>query len=702
MKFRFTPVRAVVLSLFSSLSFGAWGQSRLQDMVVVASRFEEPRLNVPTAVQVITQDDIQNSGAQSLPDVLRMLGGVNVRSVSAGQLGLNSAIDLGGFGVTATQNTLVLLDGRRLNPIDSSEISWAGVPLSSIQRIEVASGAAGVQYGAGATGGVINIITDGKVDGRTRAELRVGSFGTTLLDFNLARQLNDLSVSLNAGAARSNGWRENTHASSQNLVAKAKKALDAQNYVFAEALASQQTNGFAGGVLGQVGVADQQVAKFNNVGSQNTVDQSGLRLGGFAALSGKTTLDVDLLLSKKSSNFKQPYYDTADSFNTTYGIVTGAGASRLDGGDVSFSPKFRTEFSNGASLVYGYDFSKSNQNGANAFGPLAQQIILANQGTYGYQGNILSDQQSVQLINQSLYAISRIPLGRVWELTVGARRQIQRFDTFDLNKASPSSQGAADSFGANAHEAALNYRINDTSRTYLRVNQSYRFANTDEYWGYDINGNRAFSGELRPQITKGYELGYDLQTARQQLAVMFAQSVTQDEIRYDPVVYQNANLTDNIFRTSLSANWSTKVLDKSRLTLGARFQRAEYLNGSFAGQALSLVPNAIYNLGWTQELDGRTRAGVQGVHVSKQNYDASPGTVPTLSQMPAYTTADVFVVRSYGKLEAKLTVKNITGSTYASYGGYSSVQVPGGNTAPSYYYFPSDPRSVFLSMVYRF
>ena len=240
------------------------------------------------------------------------------------------------------------------------------------------------------------------------------------------------------------------------------------------------------------------------------------------------------------------------------------------------------------------------------------------------------------------------------------------------------------------------------SRTYLRVNQSYRFANTDEYWGYDANGNRAFSGELRPQITKAYELGYDLHTARQQLSVMFAQSVTQDEIRYDPAVYQNANLADNIFRTSLSVNWSTKVLDKSRVSVGARFQRAEYLNGAFAGQTVGLVPNAIYNLGWTQELDGRTRAGVQVAHVSKQNYDASPGTMPTLSQMPAYTTADVFVVRSYGKLEAKLTVKNLTGSTYASYGGYSSVQVPGGNTTPSYYYFPSDPRSVYLSMTYLF
>ncbi|MBV5346153.1 MAG: TonB-dependent receptor plug domain-containing protein, partial [Rhodoferax sp.] len=75
------------------------------------------------------------------PDVLRMLGTVNIRSVSSGQLEMNSTVDLGGFGATATQNTLILVDGRRLNPIDASEIAWSGVNLSSIQRIEVASGA---------------------------------------------------------------------------------------------------------------------------------------------------------------------------------------------------------------------------------------------------------------------------------------------------------------------------------------------------------------------------------------------------------------------------------------------------------------------------------------------------------------------------------------------------------------------------------
>jgi iron complex outermembrane receptor protein len=123
MKTGISQAGAVVLALSASWSSCALSQSALQEVVVVASRFEEHWLSAPTAVQVITKADIQNSAALSLPDVLRMLGGVNVRGTAAGQLGLNSVLDLGGFGVTATQNTLVLLDGRPLNPIDSSDIA---------------------------------------------------------------------------------------------------------------------------------------------------------------------------------------------------------------------------------------------------------------------------------------------------------------------------------------------------------------------------------------------------------------------------------------------------------------------------------------------------------------------------------------------------------------------------------------------------
>ena len=75
-------------------------------------------------------------------------------------MGIDATIDLRGFGDTANSNTLILLDGQRLNPIDSGSISWSTIPLANIERIEIIRGAGTVLYGDRATGGVINIITD--------------------------------------------------------------------------------------------------------------------------------------------------------------------------------------------------------------------------------------------------------------------------------------------------------------------------------------------------------------------------------------------------------------------------------------------------------------------------------------------------------------------------------------------------------------
>jgi iron complex outermembrane receptor protein len=668
-------------------------------VVVVASRFEEPKLDVPVSVQVINRADIARSAAMSVPDVLRMLAGVNIRSVVGGQLGAGSSADLGGFGVTATQNTLVVVDGHRLNPIDSAEINWSVVPVASIERIEVASGAAGVQFGAGASGGVIFITTDGKKADRTQVGLRLGSFGTTQIGFNSDRQLDDVSLSLSGASDHSDGWRENGQGRANSASAKLSKSLGAAGSLFGQLQLSQGANALPGGVLGQVGEGDLRAAKFNNAGSESKADQQGLRIGGVAHLSAQTTVDVDVFIGKRTSTLARPYYDTADS------VISYANPDeiKLDAKDGSISPKIRTEFANGASLVYGYDFSQSHQEAVNSYGALAQQFILANQFPGFFQGNLLSDHQSVQLLNHSVYVLGRVPLNPSVEFSAGVRRQVQQFDSYDLNTSVGYAQSASGSMAANAHEAGLNFKLNDTSRAYLRLNQSYRFANTDEYWGFDpVTFNRVFSGTLRPQTSQAYELGYDFKSERQQFSAVAGQSVTQDEIRYDPAAGQNGNLADDIARTSLVLQWSAQVLNSSRLSLGARLQRTEYATGAYSGQTPGMVPTAIYHAGWVQDLAGGHSAGVRLTHVSKQNYDASPTVAPTLAQMPAYTTLDVFWARTYGKLDTKLTVKNVTGINYAPYGGYGFVSTPGGGGATTYYYYPSDPRSMYLSMDYAF
>jgi iron complex outermembrane receptor protein len=87
-----------------------------------------------------------------------MHGGLQVTDVTGN--GRSYRVDLRGFGETAQSNTLVLVDGRRINQADLSGTDWTLIPLDRVKRVEIIRGARGsVLYGDNASGGVINIIT---------------------------------------------------------------------------------------------------------------------------------------------------------------------------------------------------------------------------------------------------------------------------------------------------------------------------------------------------------------------------------------------------------------------------------------------------------------------------------------------------------------------------------------------------------------
>src|ERR1700693_4150713 len=84
-------------------------------VVVTATRFPESRLEAPVGMTVISAQEIARDTGRTVPDLLSHLGGLHVRDNSGSP---DRQIDLRGFGITGDQNTLVLLDGVRLNEND--------------------------------------------------------------------------------------------------------------------------------------------------------------------------------------------------------------------------------------------------------------------------------------------------------------------------------------------------------------------------------------------------------------------------------------------------------------------------------------------------------------------------------------------------------------------------------------------------------
>jgi len=125
--------------------------------VTSAAKKEELLSKTAAAVFVITQEDIRRSGATHLPEVLRMVPGVEVARQDSNKW----AVSIRGFNDLFARKLLVMIDGRSVYTGLFSGTFWdtQDTPLEDVERIEVIRGPGATLWGANAVNGVINIIT---------------------------------------------------------------------------------------------------------------------------------------------------------------------------------------------------------------------------------------------------------------------------------------------------------------------------------------------------------------------------------------------------------------------------------------------------------------------------------------------------------------------------------------------------------------
>ncbi len=130
--------------------------------VTSVSKREQSLSRTPAAVFVISQEEIRRSGATSIPDLLRIVPGVDVQQIDANAW----AISIRGFNSRYSNKVLVLIDGRTVYTPSFSGVFWEQIdmPLENIDRIEVIRGPGATVWGANAVNGVISIFTKSSED----------------------------------------------------------------------------------------------------------------------------------------------------------------------------------------------------------------------------------------------------------------------------------------------------------------------------------------------------------------------------------------------------------------------------------------------------------------------------------------------------------------------------------------------------------
>jgi len=212
----------LALGAFAQPSSEAWGaetasppQSRseettaLEPVVVSAGRVEQPLRDVPANVTVITREEIQQSPARTVDDLLRQVPGFSLfrRSSSLVTHPTAQGVSLRGIGPSGVSRTLVLLDGVPLNDPFGGWVYWSKVPLESIERIEVTRGGGSGVYGNYALGGVINIVTRRPEPKVVQAKIDVGNRDTVDADLLVSHVNGPWGISLEGRYFDTDGYK---------------------------------------------------------------------------------------------------------------------------------------------------------------------------------------------------------------------------------------------------------------------------------------------------------------------------------------------------------------------------------------------------------------------------------------------------------------------------------------------------------------
>ena len=141
--------KIIAFSLMASTYIYAQEINKLDDVIITATKTENNAKNLTTAVEVIGSEEIENSGASNLTDILNNSGNIYVSPNG-------STYRIRGM---QHSDTLILIDGRRLNGEFSKTFELQRLSAGMIERIEILKGSSSLLYGSDAMGGVINIIT---------------------------------------------------------------------------------------------------------------------------------------------------------------------------------------------------------------------------------------------------------------------------------------------------------------------------------------------------------------------------------------------------------------------------------------------------------------------------------------------------------------------------------------------------------------
>jgi iron complex outermembrane receptor protein len=609
----------------------------MDEIVVTATRQAEELSTVPANVTVIGQKEIDQSGAVTVPELLRGVAGVLVNDIAGN--GRNYTVDLRGFGETASLNTLVLVDGRRLNQADLSGVDWSLIPKDRVARIEIVRGSrSSVLYGENATAGVINIITKKGTQLTTATgSLLAGSYETFQGNASVGGSTDNLSIAMNGNYLTTDGYRDNSDTESKNFGMNLEYDVSEQLFLKLSGGYHDDESSLPGAL--KKSQLDDGASRRDTVHPDDYADTEDWYLqGGFQFF-----LNEDSYLEANVASRNREWDSFAFFDGGTYDAST-----EID--TLSFSPQLvlNEELLGFTSKVLlGFDYEKSEEDIVNEYDLpdfpewSTTDFYELSRDYYGY------------------FAHADISFTEKMSVSGGARKSRGEFDFKHKNAGTSVSK----TIDEELYTLGLNYRIMENSSAYASYTKSSRFPVLDEFFSFADN---SVNIELDAQTSDDFEVGlrFQLETGLAFSLNLFRLE-TENEIFYNPATYANENLDGDTIRQGVELSASKEIYD-ILLTGSYTFRDTEIEGGQYDGKELPNVPEHQATLSALKTFGSRVQLGLNGTYVGERrfisDFDNSKGKLEDYF----YVTSKLSYLLEKGSVY--VAVNNLLDEEYSEYG----------------------------------
>lgn len=641
----------LVFSGFVAPAIKAEQTTTLDRVVVTASRQEEEINRVPAHVTVVTAEQIEQSTAQNVADVLSTLVGAHVMDTGGNRR--NYWVDLRGSGESAPQNLLMLVDGRRVNLGDLSGPDWNLIPIERIARIEVVRGSRGtILYGDNASKGVINIITKEGGGFESNIKAAYGSYDTYKLNAAVSNAHDKLSYDISAGYLDSDGFRDNSEADAKDIGGNLRYDPSHRTRLHLSAGYHYDDTRNPGAILDSQFAAGARRTDTFLPNDFNEVDDYYVKAG----------LEVDMLSNDMFKLEASSRWRDKDAYGSSgaYWFTANTETEIL-----TLSPQFifREDFggvSNRITLGGDYTHSTKDYDSYSEYFGTPSQIVA-----------------TLKKENFAYYLHDDLTIGKDLSISLG-----YRFDraTYEYEPVSSDSKRTFDEEGYNV---GFNYLLGPGSHLYASYTRGFRYPVLDEQFYYF---NSRLDTSLNPQKSDDYEIGASAAvTPNLNLGLTFFRSETNDEIIFNFAVGENDNLDSTVIRqgAELAVGWHYKAL-----AISGRYSRTDIdVDGNqFNGNTYPSVPEDKASATARLQFRCGLSMGLEAIYIGERLFIGDWDNA--YRKADDYTAVNAKVEYQWRRLTFFADLNNIFDEEYAVFSalGYNSsfVVEPGEYPAPDF------------------